>query len=166
MKRHHDLPDSHIPLKKRLRGQHPAHLRRDSFVDSMFGGVLLTRVECTVCRSSSLSRDVFRDLQLAFPEKPDGWQHSVQSLLEYYCSKESLGGDNKYECYDCGGLRDAERSVLIETTPKYLILVLKNFKWVLYFLYILSILIAYSVSELFNSNLLYNQVRAETPGSD
>lgn len=94
----------------------------------MFGGVLLTRVECTVCHASSLSRDVFRDLQLAFPEKPEGWQHSVQSLLEYYCSKESLSGDNKYECRDCGGLQDAERSVLIETTPKYLILVLKNFK--------------------------------------
>lgn len=105
-----------------------AFLRRDSFIDSMFGGVLLTRVECIECHSSSLSRDVFRDLQLAFPEKPEGWQHSVQNLLEYYCSKERLSGVNQYECRDCGGLRDAERSVLIETTPKYLILVLKNFK--------------------------------------
>lgn len=95
----------------------------------MFGGVLLTRVECTDCHSSSLSRDVFRDLQLAFPDKPDGMQHSVQSLLEFYCSKESLSGDNQYQCRDCGELRNAERSVLIETTPKYLILVLKNFKF-------------------------------------
>lgn len=128
VKRHNDLPETHVPLKKRLRIHESAFLRRDSFVDGMFGGVLLTRVECTVCQSSSLSRDVFRDLQLAFPEKPEGWQHSVQSLLEYYCSKESLSGDNKYACRDCGGLRDAERSVLIETTPKFLILVLKNFK--------------------------------------
>lgn len=103
-------------------------LRRDSLIDSMFGGVLLTRVECTVCHSSSLSRDVFRDLQLAFPEKPDGWKHSVQSLLEFYCSKETLAGDNRYACSDCGELRDAERSVVIETPPRYLILVLKNFK--------------------------------------
>ncbi|KAJ2954428.1 hypothetical protein O0L34_g2697 [Tuta absoluta] len=123
----HDVP---VPIKKRRHMNHEsAFLRRDSFIDSMFGGVLLTRVECTACRSSSLSRDVFRDLQLAFPEKPEGWQHSVQSLLEFYCSKESLSGDNKYECRDCGGLRDAERSVLIETAPKYLILVLKNFKF-------------------------------------
>ncbi|XP_045458419.1 probable ubiquitin carboxyl-terminal hydrolase creB [Melitaea cinxia] len=121
--------DVMIPLKKRFRLSEATFLRRDSFIDSMFGGVLLTRVECTVCHASSLSRDVFRDLQLAFPEKPEGWQHSVQSLLEYYCSKESLSGDNKYECRDCGGLQDAERSVLIETTPKYLILVLKNFKF-------------------------------------
>ncbi|CAH0401940.1 unnamed protein product [Chilo suppressalis] len=118
-----------LPPKKRLRINESAFLRRDSFIDSMFGGVLLTRVECTECHSSSLSRDVFRDLQLAFPEKPEGWQHSVQNLLEFYCSKESLTGDNQYECRDCGGLRDAERSVLIETTPKYLILVLKNFKF-------------------------------------
>lgn len=118
-----------VPLKKRRHLFHEASfLRRDSFIDNMFSGVLLTRVECTQCRSSSLSRDVFRDLQLAFPEKTEECQHSVQSLLEYYCSKESLSGDNKYECRDCGGLRDAERSVLIETTPKYLILVLKNFK--------------------------------------
>lgn len=121
-------PESHVLPKKRIRIE-SAFLRRDSFIDSMFGGVLLTRVECTECHSSSLSRDVFRDLQLAFPEKPEGWQHNVQNLLEYYCSKERLNGDNQYECRDCGGLRDAERSVLIETTPKYLILVLKNFKF-------------------------------------
>ncbi|PZC79742.1 hypothetical protein B5X24_HaOG215833 [Helicoverpa armigera] len=117
------------PSKKRIRMAESTFLRRDSFIDSMFGGVLLTRVECTVCHSSSLSRDVFRDLQLAFPEKLDGWQHNVQSLLEYYCSKESLTGENRYRCRDCGVLRDAERSVLIETTPKYLILILKNFKF-------------------------------------
>lgn len=144
-----------------------AFLRRDSFVDGMFGGVLLTRVECTVCQSSSLSRDVFRDLQLAFPEKPEGWQHSVQSLLEYYCSKESLSGDNKYECRDCGGLRDAERSVLIEATPKFLILVLKNFKWVPTHFYKYNLEIgAYYFAELSNSNQLCNQVRAETTGAD
>ncbi|KAG6465284.1 hypothetical protein O3G_MSEX015049, partial [Manduca sexta] len=119
-----------IPPKKRIRHSFDSSfLRRDSIIDTMFGGVLITRVECTVCHSSSLSRDVFRDLQLAFPDKPDSSQHSVQSLLEYYCSKESLSGDNKYQCRDCGCLRDAERSVLIETTPKYLILVLKNFKF-------------------------------------
>lgn len=118
-----------VPPKKRLRMYESAFLRRDSFIDSMFGGVLLTRVECTECHSSSLSRDVFRDLQLAFPDKPEGWQHSVQGLLEYYCSKESLTGENQYQCRDCGEHRDAERSVLIETTPKYLILVLKNFKF-------------------------------------
>ncbi|XP_059045904.1 ubiquitin carboxyl-terminal hydrolase 35 [Achroia grisella] len=117
-----------LPPKKRIRYE-AAFLRRDSYIDSMFGGVLLTRVECIECRSSSLSRDVFRDLQLAFPEKPEGWQFNVQNLLEFYCSKERLSGDNQYECRDCGGLRDAERSVLIETTPKYLILVLKNFKF-------------------------------------
>lgn len=117
-----------VPPKKRLRMNEAPILRRDSYIDNMFGGVLLTRVECTECHSSSLSRDVFRDLQLAFPEKPEGWQHNVQNLLEFYCSKERLSGDNQYECRDCGGLRDAERSVVIETTPKYLILVLKYFK--------------------------------------
>ncbi|XP_063837984.1 ubiquitin carboxyl-terminal hydrolase 38 [Ostrinia nubilalis] len=121
-----------VPPKKRcyrVRSDPEPFLRRDSFVDGMFGGVLLTRVECTECHSSSLSRDVFRDLQLAFPDKPEGWQHSVQNLLDFYCSKERLTGENRYMCRDCGGLRDAERSVLIETTPKYLILVLKNFKF-------------------------------------
>ncbi|XP_053623793.1 ubiquitin carboxyl-terminal hydrolase 35 [Plodia interpunctella] len=124
------------PPKKRLRyaqswqdsvSSNP--LRRDSYIDNMFAGVLLTRIECTECHSSSLSRDVFRDLQLAFPEKPDGCQHNVQNLLEFYCSKERLSGDNQYKCHDCGELRDAERSVVIETTPKYLILVLKYFKF-------------------------------------
>ncbi|XP_072931097.1 ubiquitin carboxyl-terminal hydrolase 35 isoform X2 [Epargyreus clarus] len=122
--------DTLVPPKKRLRMSEALFLHQDSFIDSLFGGVLLTRVECTHCHSSSLSRDVFRDLQLAFPEykNPDG-PFTVQNLLDYYCSKESLSGDNKYQCADCGVLRDAERSVLIETTPKYLILVLKHFKF-------------------------------------
>ncbi|KAH9643092.1 hypothetical protein HF086_008977 [Spodoptera exigua] len=71
-----------VLLKNRLRMYESAFLRRDSFCDSMFGGVLLTRVECTDCHSSSLSRDVFRDLQLAFSDKPEGWQHNVQNLLQ------------------------------------------------------------------------------------
>ncbi|CAH2035234.1 unnamed protein product, partial [Iphiclides podalirius] len=125
------LPEQDVcpPPKKRMRIHESMFLRRDSFIDTVFGGVLLTRVECTVCHSSSLSRDIFRDLQLAFPEKPAGWKHSVQDLLEFYFSKETLTGDNRYACVDCGALRDAERSVTIENPPRYLVLVLKNFKF-------------------------------------
>lgn len=102
----------------------------ESVIDNMFSGVLLTRIQCTACRSHSLSRDVFRELQLAFPEKPEGdMQHSVQGLLEYYCSMERMSGDNKYHCSHCGLLHDAEKLVLVESTPKYLILVLKNFRF-------------------------------------
>ncbi|XP_048488736.1 ubiquitin carboxyl-terminal hydrolase 35 isoform X2 [Plutella xylostella] len=125
-------PECLMPPKKRPRMHmvEPTFLRQNSFVDSLFGGVLLTRVECSQCQMSSLSRDVFRDLQLAFPEKPEpGKQHCVQSLLEFYCSKERMTGDNRYDCRDCGQLMEAERSVLIETPPKHLILVLKNFRF-------------------------------------
>ncbi|KAL4705685.1 hypothetical protein ACJJTC_018758 [Scirpophaga incertulas] len=114
------------PSKKRFRS---TDLLRDSIIDRLFAGVLITRVECTVCHSASISRDVFRDLQLAFPEKAEPLEYSVQNLLEFYCSTEYLTGENKYSCRDCGALRDAERSVLIEATPKYLIIVLKNFKF-------------------------------------
>ncbi|XP_023945863.1 ubiquitin carboxyl-terminal hydrolase 35 [Bicyclus anynana] len=126
LKRPYDVDPSALPPRKRFRVQEPT--RRGSAIDSIFGGVQLTRVQCGSCQSSSFSRDLFRDLQLAFPEKPEGKQHSVQSLLDYYFSKESLCGDNKYQCRECGDLRDAERSVVIENTPKYLILVLKHFK--------------------------------------
>ncbi|XP_045784830.1 ubiquitin carboxyl-terminal hydrolase 38 [Maniola jurtina] len=125
-----DDEDKAQPPRKRSRTGEVALARRDSIIDSLFGGVLRTRVQCIVCNSSSLSRDVFRDLQLSFPEMPEGrQQHSVQSLLNFYCSEESLTGDNQYLCHDCGGLRDAERRVLIEASPRYLILVLKHFKF-------------------------------------
>ncbi|KAJ0183776.1 hypothetical protein K1T71_000199 [Dendrolimus kikuchii] len=103
--------------------------RKQSFIDEMFGGELLTHIQCTVCRSLSLSRDVFRELQLAYPDKRDAGRHTIQHLLDYYCAKETMSDDNKYFCNYCGTLCDAEKSVLIETPPKYLILVLKTFKF-------------------------------------
>ncbi|XP_034839587.1 ubiquitin carboxyl-terminal hydrolase 35 [Maniola hyperantus] len=130
MKRPSSDSEDLVPVaRKRSRVGEATVSRRDSIIDSMFGGVLVTRVQCTVCNASSLSRDVFRDLQLAFPDMPEGRQHSVQSLLNFYCSEESMSGENQYLCHDCDGLRDAARRVLVETTPKYLILVLKHFRF-------------------------------------
>ncbi|CAK1554118.1 unnamed protein product [Leptosia nina] len=128
MKRRHSEMNNQIVTKRR-RGTDAYKRQTTSFIDSMFGGVLQTQIRCAECDSSSLSQDVYRDLQLAFPEKPKGYKHSVQGLLEYYCSMEKLTGNNKYKCSECDELRDAEKSVIIETTPKYLILVLKNFEF-------------------------------------
>ncbi|VVC86253.1 unnamed protein product [Leptidea sinapis] len=115
--------------RKRSRAKELDQPLYKSSVDSLFSGILFTRIECVQCRSSSISRDMFRDLQLAFPEKQQGSQYSVQGLLDYYCAKEKLTGDNKYKCSCCGSLQDAERSVAIEITPKFLVLVLKSFKF-------------------------------------
>ncbi|XP_045542226.1 ubiquitin carboxyl-terminal hydrolase 35 isoform X3 [Papilio machaon] len=101
----------------------------ESFVDHIFGGVILSHMRCLVCNELSSTRDVFRDLTLAFPEAKKDHIHTVQSLVDYYCSTELLTADNRYKCPACGCKRDVERRAVIEYTPRYLIIVLKNFKF-------------------------------------
>ncbi|XP_045490063.1 ubiquitin carboxyl-terminal hydrolase 38 isoform X1 [Pieris rapae] len=101
----------------------------DSFINNIFAGVFLTRITCITCGYSSRSRDVCRDIQLAFPEESDGNQYTIQGLIDFYFSNEILTGENQYQCQDCNILRDAEKCVIIESTPKILIIILKTFKY-------------------------------------
>ncbi|XP_013137932.1 PREDICTED: ubiquitin carboxyl-terminal hydrolase 46-like isoform X2 [Papilio polytes] len=117
--------------RKRQRTSEPPPIieTRDSFVDHIFGGVILSRTRCLICSRMSTTRDVFRDLTLAFPEANKDHVHTIQSLVDYYCSTELLTADNRYKCPACGCKRDVERRAVIEYTPRYLIIVLKNFKF-------------------------------------
>ncbi|XP_013162217.1 PREDICTED: ubiquitin carboxyl-terminal hydrolase 35-like isoform X2 [Papilio xuthus] len=115
--------------RKRQRTTEPPPEAPESFVDHIFGGVILSRMRCMVCNTLSTTRDVFRDLSLAFPEAKKDHIHTVQSLVDYYCSTELLTADNRYKCPACGCKRDVERRAVIEYTPRYLIIVLKNFKF-------------------------------------
>ncbi|XP_068625987.1 ubiquitin carboxyl-terminal hydrolase 38-like isoform X2 [Battus philenor] len=101
----------------------------DTFVDQIFGGILLTRVHCSECQTMSASYTNFRDLQLAFPDPRKGIRMSVQGLIDFYCASELMTGSEMYQCCQCNGLRPAVRVVCFESTPKYLVVVLKNFKY-------------------------------------
>ncbi|XP_041986587.1 ubiquitin carboxyl-terminal hydrolase 35 [Aricia agestis] len=126
-KRHNDGAESGVPRRRyKVNSQ---SMLRNTFVEEMFGGAQLARVECSHCQNCVVSRDVFCELHLSFPEKLMDKTHSVQSLLEFYCTTERMTGDNRFLCTECGELRDADRSVRIDHYPIHLVLVLKNFEY-------------------------------------
>lgn len=102
-----------------------------TLIQDSFGGNISITYKCLNCETESKHFDSFRDLHLSFPDSAtvSTENHSVQDLINFYCSKEKLDADNKYFCDNCKTLCDGERFINIVTAPKHLILTLKHFKY-------------------------------------
>ena len=99
-------------------------------VHRVFGGESEITYQCAQCDTSSHNTDIFRDLQLCFPQEiADTQDVSVQDLMNYYLTPEKLTGDNKYRCDKCTKLCDAQRIIKILRAPIHLILTLKHFHY-------------------------------------
>uniref|UniRef100_A0A182J346 Uncharacterized protein n=1 Tax=Anopheles atroparvus TaxID=41427 RepID=A0A182J346_ANOAO len=105
-----------------------------TLVQNTFEGQLSVGCLCAVCNSANHTIETFRSLDLSFPDDrelavaADG-THSVQKLLDYFCSSEKLVGENQYFCDRCQQLRDCERSVTVTVPPQNLILTVKHFRY-------------------------------------
>ncbi|XP_050077147.1 ubiquitin carboxyl-terminal hydrolase 35 [Anopheles maculipalpis] len=107
-----------------------------TLVQKTFEGQLSVGCLCAVCNSSNHTNETFRSLDLSFPDDSelsqaagDDGAHSVQKLLDYFCSSEKLVGENQYFCDRCQQLRDCERSVTVTVPPQNLILTIKHFRY-------------------------------------
>ncbi|XP_068619163.1 uncharacterized protein [Battus philenor] len=99
-----------------------------SFVDELFKSVLGTNIHCSGCQSVSVSSSNFHELLVTIPESRKD-NVCVQSLIDAYCSSELLTGSAMYNCNVCNGPQLAVRVNLFLSTPKYLIVVMNNFKY-------------------------------------
>lgn len=98
--------------------------------DRAFAGKVSTMYKCLTCGTTSRNDDSFRELQLSFPEHTSRRSLcSVQSLVDMYCSPESLDGENQYYCRHCQCLRDGERCIQMIQAPRNIILTLKQFNF-------------------------------------
>jgi ubiquitin carboxyl-terminal hydrolase 35/38 len=112
-----------------------------TLIQKTFAGRIAITNACKECGATNSHFDSFRDLQLSFPDEVVVAKeeveligdvkkvHSVQNLLDFYCSTEQLVGDNQYFCDKCRKLCDGERSIQIVEPPKSLILTLKHFRY-------------------------------------
>lgn len=102
-----------------------------TLIQRSFGGNISITYKCLNCQTESKQFDSFRDLHLSFPDDANdsNANHSVQDLLDFYCSTEKLEADNKYFCDQCKALCVGERFINIITAPQNLILTLKHFKY-------------------------------------
>lgn len=101
-----------------------------TLIQKSFGGNISITYKCLNCQTESKQFDSFRDLHLSFPDANEtNANHSVQELLDFYCSTEKLEADNKYFCDQCKALCVGERFINIINAPRNLILTLKHFKY-------------------------------------
>ncbi|CAF1614654.1 unnamed protein product [Adineta ricciae] len=54
---------------------------------------------------------------------------NLQTVFDCYFQKEELENENQYRCEHCRSLQNAERSIVLQTTPEYLILSLNRFEY-------------------------------------
>lgn len=122
-------------------------LDNDYFVSQVhktFGGKISTCIKCLNCKTESIHKDVFTDINLAFQDsdqcnasstirkQPERFckqkqgdvvaDLKIEDMIANFLTSERLTGENKYECDRCGGKQDAERSIQILETPEHLIL--------------------------------------------
>ncbi|XP_055593578.1 ubiquitin carboxyl-terminal hydrolase 38 isoform X2 [Uranotaenia lowii] len=122
-----DLPQQNICKKQE---QLKDSLLPPTLIQKTFDGKLKVTYQCKQCGSQSTNLDTFRSFELSFPELSGiEADHSVQKLLDFYCSSEKLVGDNQYFCDKCKRLCDGERSIRINKSPRNLILTLKHFRY-------------------------------------
>lgn len=95
------------------RSEHP------SPIDSLFGGLLESRVSCGSCGYKTINYDPFMDLALPIC---DG---SIIDCFKLFFQKEKLEG---YKCEKCSRRGECERRMKVGVWPKVLVIMLKRFK--------------------------------------
>jgi ubiquitin carboxyl-terminal hydrolase 2/21 len=108
--------------------------RDDSVVYDLFGGILQSTVKCLACGNLSFAFDPTLDLSLALPKttagetsQPAAHSTTIETLLEMFEQKESLKGDNLFNCKKCRKAQEAIRATNLLKLPKCLVIHLKRF---------------------------------------
>lgn len=95
------------------RSEHP------STIDSLFGGLLESRVSCGNCGHKTITYDPFMDLALPIC---DG---DLRDCFKLFFKREKVEG---YKCEKCSRRGDCERRMKVGVWPKVLVVMLKRFK--------------------------------------
>lgn len=128
----HEQEDAHEFLMFTLNAMHESCLRGSKHSEALFetstpiyaifGGSWRSQIKCLHCQDTSDSFNAFLDISLNI--------HSVQSVkqaLGDLVKAEELCGDNAYHCDHCQGKTTALKTLVVQTAPKVLMLVLNRF---------------------------------------
>ncbi|CAG9816013.1 unnamed protein product [Phaedon cochleariae] len=100
-----------------------------TLVQTFFSSKILTVSRCLVCGTENDRVDLYRELQLPFPNTNYSENQNVQSLLDYYFEPEKLTEDNQCYCEICNRLTVREHITKIMEAPPRLISTLKLFRY-------------------------------------
>ncbi|AOA60811.1 Ubiquitin carboxyl-terminal hydrolase 4 [Komagataella phaffii CBS 7435] len=100
-----------------------------SIVEDVFQGQYFSRLECTVCKSTSTTYNSFSSLSLPIPL--DRQNVTLDDCFQAFCSVEELNGDDRWHCPSCKKKQVAFKKLGISRLPSVLIVHFKRFqvKW-------------------------------------
>ncbi|KAF8110864.1 hypothetical protein N665_0078s0057 [Sinapis alba] len=102
----------------------PPRSQETTLVQHIFGGLLQSQVQCTVCNNVSEQYENMMDLTVEI----HGDAVSLEECLDQFTAKEWLQGDNMYKCDRCSDYVKACKRLTIRRPPNVLTVALKRFK--------------------------------------
>ena len=97
------------------------HIYPKSIGDFIFGGTLVSTVECQKCLLKSEMNENFLDLSLELTD------FTLETCLDSFCKKELLDARNKYFCTGCKKNTVSSKQFIINSAPIILTFHLKRF---------------------------------------
>ncbi|KAL0687174.1 hypothetical protein Bca4012_086851 [Brassica carinata] len=102
----------------------PPRSQETTLVQYIFGGLLQSQVQCTVCNNVSEQYENMMDLTVEI----HGDAVSLEECVDQFTAKEWLQGDNMYKCDRCNDYVKACKRLTIRRPPNVLTIALKRFK--------------------------------------
>ncbi|EGR34476.1 hypothetical protein IMG5_010250 [Ichthyophthirius multifiliis] len=95
-------------------------LEEQTPIFNIFGGKLISQIQCFSCKQISQNIETFYDLLLECKQ-------NIDQSFESFFKKEILSGNNKYRCSFCKNLVDCSKGYVIQKFPNILTIQLKRF---------------------------------------
>ncbi|KAF3559587.1 hypothetical protein F2Q69_00016642, partial [Brassica cretica] len=102
----------------------PPRAQETTLIQYIFGGLLQSQVQCTVCSNVSDQYENMMDLTVEI----HGDAVSLEECLDQFTAKEWLQGDNLYKCDRCNDYVKACKRLSIRSAPNILTVALKRFQ--------------------------------------
>lgn len=120
------------PLTTRQSGSKTPHTSRDdaSIVPSCFQSECSSRLQCSVCETTSVTHEHFNFLQLSLPSVKDKHHSltlSVYNCLDEFFREEIMEKENQWLCPKCKKSRKASKKMSLTRPPAVLVLHLKRY---------------------------------------
>ncbi|CAA7033355.1 unnamed protein product, partial [Microthlaspi erraticum] len=102
----------------------PPCSQETTLIQYIFGGLLQSQVQCTVCSNVSDQYENMMDLTVEI----HGDAVSLEECLDQFTAREWLHGDNMYKCDRCSDYVKACKRLTIRRAPNVLTIALKRFQ--------------------------------------
>jgi ubiquitin C-terminal hydrolase len=99
--------------------------KNHSIITDIFTGMYCGSIKCLSCDNVNFRFDSYNSINLQIPNLPG--RLTIYDCMDSFFDHEDLIGDNKYDCGECCGKRDAVKQLKLWHAPPRLIITFKRF---------------------------------------